>query len=410
MNRKALIFAALAVVLVGAPLLSKLTRGDNAKEVELGDVVAQKVQSSILAAGTLAYRQQVQLRSEVIAKVTELYVIEADTVGRGDLIIGLDPEAFQAQVEQQEATVRLQRIAIEWQQLNIESLSRSFARRKDLYERKMIDQDSFESAGSELELAKVDLRSREEALSQALASLAQARERLGKTQIRSPIDGIAIQVDVKVGETVIAGTTNIPGSTLVVIADPSEMLAEVQVDEADIASVRVGQAADIFAASDPDKPLAAVVESIATVARREVGQQGLSFLVKARLLDPAVGTARSGMSARADIYTQTSENALSIPIQSVLYDDSSSRAEGEGGSDGKTKQEDEKPYVMVVKDGVARRRDVKLGLSSDSDQEIIDGLIVGESIVVGPYRILRHLKDGDEVKPAAVADNTDDDE
>ena len=87
-----------------------------------------------------------------------------------------------------------------------------------------------------------------------------------------------IQLDLKVGETVIAGTTNIPGSTMMVIADPSETLTEVQVDEADIAQVRVGQGADIFTAAYPDTPLSGTIQSIASVARQTPGQASLSFL------------------------------------------------------------------------------------------------------------------------------------
>ena len=116
---------------------------------------------------------------------------------------------------------------------------------------------------------RVDLRSLQESLAQARAALDQSKSYCCKTLIKSPIDGIVIQVDIKVGETVIAGTTNIPGSTMMVIADPSETLTEVKVDEADIAQVREGQTADIFAAAYPDTPLSGTIQSIATVARQE---------------------------------------------------------------------------------------------------------------------------------------------
>jgi HlyD family secretion protein len=228
---------------------------------------------------------------------------------------------------------------------------------------------------------------------------------LSRTEIRSPIDGIVIQADVKVGEAVIAATTNIPGSTLVVVADPSEMLTEVQVDEADIALVRLGQSADVYAAAHPDTPLSGKVESIAAIARRPQGQQSLSFLVKI-LLDPSdILEMRPGMSARADIYTETAEDALIIPVQAVMYD--------EGDDDRAPNEEDamaeEQPYVMLMAAGKAVRRDVKLGISSDSDQEILEGLSAGETVVSGPYRVLRHLKDGEaiEVKEAADDDRED---
>ncbi len=238
--KKILIFAVLAALLVGLPFISKLTRGTDAEKVEVQKVELKLIRSSILASGTLAFREQVQLRSEVIGQVIKLHVEEADRVKKGDLVITLDPKTYQAQVEQAEARVRIQEIAIERQRLLLKTLSDRFERQKTMFAKKLVDEDSYQAIESELSLAKVDLRSLQESLMQARAALNQAEELLSKTSIRSPIDGVVIQIDVKEGETVIAGTTNIPGSTMMVIADPSESLTEVQVDEADIAQVTRG--------------------------------------------------------------------------------------------------------------------------------------------------------------------------
>jgi len=245
----------------------------------------------------------------------------------------------------------------------------------------------------------VDLRSLQESLAQARAALDQSEELLSKTRIKSPIDGVVIQMDVKVGETVIAGTTNIPGSTMMVIADPSETLTEVQVDEADIAQVREGQEADIFAAAYPDTPLSGTVQSIASVARQAPGQASLSFLVKILLDEQDSTTIRPGMSVRADIYTQSSEETLAIPVQAVLYDE-------DAGEDDEGKEE--QTYVFVMQDGKAVRKDVEVGISSDSDQEITAGLEEGDIVISGPFRVLRHLNDGEEVEEIEEEESEDD--
>jgi len=385
MDRRYLVFGGLAVALVAAIVLPKITNREHGKDVEVTAVARESISSSILASGTLAYRDQVQLRSEVIGKVQELRVEEADVVAAGDLIIRLDPEQYQAALDQQAANVRLTQIAIERQQVTIADLERQLRRSDELARSNLVDAQTHESLQNTLALARVDLRSRREQLSQAQASLAQAQDQLARTEIRSPIDGIVIQVDVKVGETVIAGTTNIPGSTLVVIADPSEMLAEVRVDEADIATVREDQHADIYASAFPDTPLGGRVETIATYAQQAPGQQSLSFLVKVLLEDTVSIGVRPGMSARAEIYTESSSEALAVPVAAVQYDD-----EVEEG-------QEEVPFVFVVEDGKAVRRDVELGLSSDSLQEISEGVEEGELVVSGPYRELRTLRDGDAV-------------
>ncbi len=401
--KKILIFVVLAALLIGLPLISKFTRGTDAKQVEIQKVEYKLIKSSILASGTLAYREQVQLRSEVIGQVTRLHVEEADHVKKDDPVITLDPKTYQAQVEQAEARVRIQQIAIERQRLMIRTLTDRFERQKSMYSQKLIDEDSYEALESELALSKVDLRSLQESLLQSRAALDQAEDLLSKTRIKSPIDGLVIQVDIKEGETVIAGTMNIPGATMMVIADPSETLTEVQVDEADIAQVREGQQADIFSAAYPDTPLSGTIQSIATTARQTQGQASLSFLVKILLDEQDTMIIRPGMSVRADIYTQSSEETLAVPVQAVLYDE-------DMDDEDKEKEKEEQTYVFVMEDGKAVRKDVEIGISSDSDQEIISGLKEGEIVILGPFRVLRNLNDGEEVEEVEDTDKNNEDD
>lgn len=393
MGRKLLIFIGIIVALVALVLASGQFGRDNAKEVEVTAAERAPVRSAVLASGQLIYRDQVQLRSELIGRAAEVPFEQGDRVVAGDLIVGLEPDQFRAQLEQQEANVRLQQIAIERQRLMVANLERQVERTRELFNRQLVDANSQENAENELAMARMDLRSREEALSQARAGLAQARDNLDRTEIRSPIDGIVIQLDVKPGESVIAGTTNIPGSTIAIIADTSSMLAQLQVDEADIARISIDQQADIFAAAFPETPVKGLVEKIATTARRAEGQQNLSFEVEVRLLEAERIDLRSGMSARAEIFTESSEDALALPIQAVQYDE-----QGENGA--------EQSFVFVDDNGTARRRVVRTGLSSDSHIEIIEGLSAGESVVTGPFRTLRTLRDGERIRaiePAAAA-------
>jgi HlyD family secretion protein len=146
--------------------------------------------------------------------------------------------------------------------------------------------------------------------------------------------------------------------------------------------------------------LAGTVQSIASVARQTPGQASLSFLVKILLDEQDDMLIRPGMSVRADIYTQSSEETLAVPVQAVLFDENTDE-------DDKGKQE--QTYVFVMEDGKAVRRDVETGLSSDADQEITEGVEEGEVVISGPFRVLRHLSDGEEVveaeEPEAEEDN-----
>src|SRR5690606_39196647 len=136
--------------------------GEAGKQVETTAVAVRAVRSSILASGVLAYREEVELRSEVIGKAQQVNVREGETVRKGDVIIALDPEQYRAQVEQQQANVRMQEIAIERQQVLLKNLERQVRRQRELFSRGLLDENAFEAAENELALARVDLRTREE--------------------------------------------------------------------------------------------------------------------------------------------------------------------------------------------------------------------------------------------------------
>ena len=196
----------------------------DAISVNIAAAKIEEIKTSILASGTLIYKDQVQLRSEVIGQVSELFIEEGDNVSQDQVLMRLDQRSFNADVEQEQAFVRMQTIAIERQKKQLVNTKAKWLRNKNLYERKMIGQDAFELIDNQHDLAKIDLRSRQEALTQAQATLDKALERLEKTVFRSPIDGIATSVDIKIGETAISGTTNIAGSNLITIADPASIL------------------------------------------------------------------------------------------------------------------------------------------------------------------------------------------
>ena len=404
MLKKKLIIAAVSIALVSL-VVFKSGGSSEANKVHIATAEIQEIKSSILASGTLIYAKQVQLRSEVIGQVSEVLIEEGDDVSQGQVLMRLEPRTFNADVEQQSAYVRIQTIAIERQQKQLENISSQWQRNLNLYERKMIGQDAFELVENQHALAKIDLRSRQEALLQAQATLDKAQERLDKTVFRSPINGVATSVDIKVGETAISGTTNIAGSNLITVADPSSILVEVEVDEADIANVRVGQKADIFAVAFPDNALVGGVQSIATSAKRTDRRQGLSFTVKILLNGAGDINIRPGMSCRAEIFTNVKGGTIAVPIEAIIFeevdsDDSDVETDQEPGSVSVSVSDSSgtKSHVFVMAEGEVIKRDVELGISNDQLQEIKAGLTVGDQVITGPARTLRKLEVGDSVE------------
>ncbi len=384
MPKKALIITAIAAVVIAVPLLFIVFGGADALEVEVETLAPRSIQASVLASGSLVHEEEVELTTEEIGKVTEIFVEEGDHVTSGQLLLTIDDETFRAAVEQSEAIVRIQEIAIQRRQLTLDNLLTQWERKEELHQRDLIDEDSFDVATNELGIAEIDLRSSHESLSQARAQLEQAADRLSKTRTYSPIDGTVTSLDIKVGETAISSTTNIPGSSLMTIANPDSIHTEVNVDEADIANISIGQRTLVYAIAYPDQPIEGVIDSIAVSAKVAEGAQGLSFAVKIRLEKTEGVVLRPGMSCRAEIFTEIVDGILAVPIQAVLVDE-----------DRRVSQT--RYHVFLHEDGVVREAKVTIGLSDDTYQEITDGLSEGDVVIIGPDRVLRDLEDGDNV-------------
>ena len=392
MNKKLILIIGLVVLVVAVPLIQARVRGTASVEVEAETLEPRVIQSSVLASGKLVHEEEVKLTTEEIGRVTAVYVDEGQQVKRGELVLQIDDQRLKAAVEQQEASVRLQEIAIQRQQLNVENLRTQWERQRGLHERKLIDENTFTMATNNLEIAEVDLMSSKESLEQAHALLDQQEDRLSKTRVYSPIDGTVTTLDIKVGETAISSSTNIPGSSLMTIANPASIQTEVNVDEADIANVEIGQKARVFAIAYPDQPVEGVVESIAVSAKVAEGQQGQSFAIKIRLLDPEKITLRPGMTCRAEIFTATKGGVLAAPIQAILVDEDLTTDEV-------------RRDVFVNRNGRAVKTPVEVGIADDTYQEIVSGLSPGDEVVTGPDRVLRALEDGDRISIAEGSRN-----
>ena len=386
MKKKVLILVLVAIGVSGLTgiLPISISLSPTEKLVLVEDISNRIISPSILASGFLAHEEEVMLSSEVIGKVAELFVEEGEPVSAGDLVLRVDDKNFLAGLEQSEAAVRINSIDIERQKVRVENLERQFQRSEALFGRDLIGEEEYESLRNQLDLARIDYLSSQERLAQSNAQLDQVLDNLSKTQIISPIDGVVTSLDIKVGETAIASSTNIPGSSLMTIANPSSIYTEVLVDEADIANIRVGQKAEIVAIAYPDEPMQGTVRFIANTAKIAQGRTGLSFVVKIDIEDPGEVTLRPGMSCRAEIFTQDDRLVTAVPIEAVLFEED--------------KAENRSDYFIFLNDqGVAKKTKVEVGLSDDEFQELLSEIDTDVNVIVGPNRELRNLVDGDRI-------------
>src|SRR5687767_1494325 len=154
MNKKLLLIIGLVLLVVAVPLINARIRGTSSVEVEIERLEPRVIQSSVLASGKLVHEEEVKLSTEEIGRVTAIYVDEGQKVTRGELVLQIDDERLRAAVDQNQASVRMQEIAIQRQQLQVENLRTQWNRMKGLHERSLIDEDSFTTSSNNLEIAE----------------------------------------------------------------------------------------------------------------------------------------------------------------------------------------------------------------------------------------------------------------
>lgn len=389
MNRRQWIVVGAIAALIVIPVALRLSRNDNNKSVDVERVTRHVLTPTVLASGSLTYESQVTLAPEVTGRVKEILVKEGDQVRRDQLLMRLDPAVSKAAIDQSQAQVRQARLRIERGQVDFDSQVSKVNRFEALKANGMVDANSLEALTSARDLAEVDLRTSREQLSQALAQLSQAEEQLAKTEIRSPLDGKVTAIYVKVGQTAVPSFSGIAGSTLVDVSDTTSIDAEINVDETDIARVRVGATARVVPAAFPDKTLLGKVDEVAIAPRQQVGSNK-SYLVRIRLTNTADVVFHPGMSCRAEVLTGSSDDAkvLAVPVQALRYEDNPDKS---------SQAEKSLASIFIQDGGRAVKRQVTTGTADDSYIAITMGLKEGEQVIVGPAKTLLFLLDGEKV-------------
>lgn len=400
-NTKKALAGGLVVAVLVLPFALRGMRGEHGTPVQVQPAAPHAVRPTILASGTLAYGTEVNLTSEVVAKVDRILVAEGDTVRKGQLLLTLDPKLYRNAIDREAAGRRQGAIDIERQRATLQLRTAQYARAQKLASQQLIDRNSLEEARLALEQARAELATSTQSLQRQQAVLGDAYEQLSKTEIRAPISGRIVDLPIKVGETAIPSTNALAGAKLMKIADVSALTAELKVDEADIGQVSIGQAVDVYPAAYPDTALHGRVDKIALAPTVE--GQARAYKVTVTLTLPGSLNPRSGMSARADIYLGDGRPQLAVPVEAVMDDgDELAAAAAENDDANAPKHEAAKAtvastYVWIERDGRAHKQAVKTGVADDRWQVIASGLKSGEKVIVGPAKTLRTLHDGDRV-------------
>ena len=419
----------------------------------------QDLRSVVTASGEIKPKNYANVNADSLGKVAEILVEEGDTVKRGQVILRLESIQPAAEVDAQKAFLRTVQAEAKGAQASLgaakafldsaradlvqarANLNRyrvEFERAAQLLEEDLISRSLYDQRRADFEVAQAVIESGRARVSQAEADrlqrtsardmvrarVAQARATLArisdilrKTTYTSPIDGVVTDLPVNVGENVVMGIQNSPGSRLFSVADLSVITAEVKVDETDIVNVRLSQPAEVTIDAIPEGTFAGKVTEVgqsainratgqATTAN-QISEEAKDFRVEITLDEPPPNL-RPGLSSTAKVTTATRDGALTVPIQAVTIRQQRELQPKEGDSEGKTfaasgeltreQLREEIQGVFVVRDGIATFVPVKTGIMGTTEVEITEGLEDGEEVVSGSYKALRTLKNGAKIR------------
>jgi HlyD family secretion protein len=392
MKRKFWIIAGAAVIVL--IVLGLAFRKDPGMMIAVSKVGRENLVSKVSANGKIQAVRKADLSANISGQVTRLTVKEGDIVKEGQFLMEIDPSRTKAAVEGLDAALKGSLADLDSAKARLDQSRADNVRAEANRKAGIISEVELENIRTQLATYESAYQSAQKRVEQATASLEQAKVDHAKTVISSPMDGIVTSRRIEQGETAVIGTMNQPGTVLLTISDMSKVETEMEVDEAAIPNITLGLEAQVRIDAYPNQTFKGVVTEVGGSPLLRSGvQEAIKFKVKVQILDPP-DTIKPGLSAQADIFTGSSDNALAIPFQSLVVRDIVLK-EGEKFKPGDKKEEE---GVFLVEGDTVKFVPVQTGLAGDMSVEVTSGLSDGDVIATGPLRALRELADGTKVK------------
>lgn len=365
---------------------------DKRIRVRVEEIARGDLTRTINAPGTIEPESMVDISAQVSARIIALPFEEGDEVREGEVIVRLDDRDLAAALDAAHARARAEEARLAGAHADLAEARAELTRQQGLYETKDISLAALEASEARYKRAEANLTQITESIEIARAQIRQAEKDKDNTVITSPIDGIVTALNAEVGELVVIGTLNNPGSIIMQIADLSRILVQTRVDENNVSLVQEGQGATVYLNAYPDKTFSGKVQFMKL--QRELWRDGSGYVQAEVLLDD-VGEERlyNGLTANVDISVQTLSDVLKVPSQAVV--DRRIEDLPDEIVQGNANVDLSKTFTRVVylyENEKAVARPVVIGSSDLTDTVIVSGLTGGERVIVGPFSVLRELK------------------
>jgi HlyD family secretion protein len=398
------------ILVAGGGIAGVSARGETGVSVRAETVELRALESAVRASGWIQPRVSISVQSDIMGRVTGLYVQEGDRVEKGHVLLRIDPTQYEAAVARARAGVS-ESLAREAQaRAGLLQSEQALRRATEMRSRdaQLISPQQYEEAETQASVQKALHEAAVHGVEIARAMLREAENQLAKSVIRSPIDGVVTRLNIEEGETAIVGTMNNPGSLLLTVSDLSVMEAVIRVDETDVPDISLGDRATLTIDAFPRQRFTGHVTEIShssTLPPQNRGaaqqSQAVDFEVVITLDNPPP-SIRPDLSATADVVTDQRANALAIPIialtvrerKDVEMLETELTPAQEAALASLASDDEDVEGVFVIRDGKARFTVVSVGITGREHFEVTAGLAEGDSVVAGPYEAVRGLNDG----------------
>jgi HlyD family secretion protein len=425
-------------------LLAKMAGGNKEEgiRVAIEKTGTRSITETVNASGKIYPEVEVKVSSDISGEITQLNVVEGDSVVKGQVLARIFADIYSAQrdqaaaqVAQSQAQVANSSAAIAALKAQYDQDRTTYNRNKQLYDEKVISKSELEqtetkmrASESQYNAALQGIRAGQAGVQGSRTQLSMANKNLARATIVAPMNGIVSQLNVKLGERVV-GTAQMAGTEMLRVANMGSLEVRVDVGENDVVKVHTGDSADVMVDAYNTRKFRGIVTQIAASTNKTGSAAAAAtndvtnYEVHIRLdpssysdlIDPARARAfpfRPGMNASADIKTRRRENVLAVPITSVaarvkgsdknLDDKKKETKKDEAGIDEgdapATTGEIEEVVFILKADKTVEKRVVKTGIQDINYIEVLSGLKPGEQVVVAPFNaISKTLKNKDKV-------------
>jgi HlyD family secretion protein len=363
---------------------------------------------TVSAPGEIEPLTKVEISAEVSARIEQLPFREREAVHRDDVIVKLDDRDLRAAVQSVKALRDGEQFRLQSEQArlaglrtNLQFARKTLDRQQALYESGDVSRSVLDDAIERVEDLQTSIDASthaisviESTLAAAGADIERADDALNKTVIRSPMDGVVTQLNAEIGEVVLVGTMNNPGTVIMTIADLSRMILNARVAESDVAKIAEGQQARIHINAYPDEIFKGIVRKIAL--QRSTALDGTGFFETEVEIDLQGRQIYSGLVANVDIEIDE-HTGIVVQSQAVverLVEELPDEIRRNPLVD-RTKKTTTVVYRVVEQKAVCTP--VAPGASDLTHRLVLDGISEDDTVIVGPFKALEQIKHDDLV-------------